>query len=395
MGMVKTKAHARSYVWWPGLDEAVEAACRACDTCAALQPAPPAAPPQPWRWPYRPYERVHLDFLGPIDGCTYLVTVDARSKWIEVFKMGRTTADATITKLRQSWARWGLPRQVVSDNGPPFSSKEFRDFLGNNGIEQMFTAPYHPSSNGAAENAVKTIKNVIKKARRENIDTQLAICRFLLVYHNTPHCTTGETPARLLQGRNLRTRLDVLKPDPTKLPSKGRTVVSDSSKVHRELRPGDPVWYRNFGQGTKWARGLIQERLGKSNYTVEACDGSPTHRHIDQIKRRPRGSCVFPEPMAESTNTSTGVDGGSERAAARGEAACAADADNARDALAHAVGEGQPVEVEAEPITGQSSDAEQMKRDEKGVPGSPPIVPSTDTSKRIRRPVKRYGFDFD
>lgn len=65
MGMVKTKSLARSYAWWPGIDEAVEAMCRECPVCAAVADAPPAHAPRPWPWPSRPWSRLHLDFLGP------------------------------------------------------------------------------------------------------------------------------------------------------------------------------------------------------------------------------------------------------------------------------------------------------------------------------------------
>ncbi|XP_061722555.1 uncharacterized protein K02A2.6-like isoform X1 [Cydia pomonella] len=213
MGVVKTKAMARSYAWWPGMDEAIEARCRACDACAAVAPAPPASAPVPWHWPSRAYERVHIDFLGPLDSRTYMVSIDARSKWIEVSCMTRTTADCVISKLLESWSRWGIPKQIVSDNGPPFSSKQFNDFLEKNCVRHIYSAPYHAASNGAAEAAVKLIKKVIKKAKHEGVNIDKAILNFLLHYHNTPHCTTGETPARLLQGRDLRIRLDAIKPD--------------------------------------------------------------------------------------------------------------------------------------------------------------------------------------
>lgn len=290
MGIVKTKAHARSYVWWPGLDEAVEATCRSCEACAAVAAAPRGAPSQPWRWPAKPYDRVHVDFLGPIHGQTYLITVDARSKWIEAHKMSRTTAEATIAKLRESWCRWGLPRLVVSDNGPPFSSKEFGEFLTKNGISQMFSAPYHPASNGAAENAVKIIKSVIKKAHRENIDSDIAIARYLLVYHNTPHCTTGESPARLLQGRSLRTRLDAVRPD-----HRNVRQETGAEPVVRNFQPGELVWYRDFSRvGSKWLSGEVMDQLGKCNYSVRTGDGSPVHRHVDQMRKRLSGALTFP-----------------------------------------------------------------------------------------------------
>lgn len=133
MRIVKTKCIARSYVWWPGIDEAVEAVCRACRVCAAVADAPPGQAPTPWPWPATPCSRLHIDFLGPIQGIIYLAVVDAGSKWIEISKMTSTNAKAVIQKLREMWARFGLPKQVVSDNGPPYSSSEFKQFLSENG----------------------------------------------------------------------------------------------------------------------------------------------------------------------------------------------------------------------------------------------------------------------
>ncbi|KAL0821502.1 hypothetical protein ABMA28_004966 [Loxostege sticticalis] len=175
-GIVKMKSLARSYVWWPGLDEAIEQQCKNCEVCTALSSAPPAHAPRSWPWPARPWSRVHLDFLGPIAGMKYLIIIDATSKWIEF-----------IEKLRETFARFGLPKQIVSDNGPPFSSSDFEQFCSNNGIDHVFTAPYHPSSNGAAENAVKVCKKVIKKAILTRNDVDTALYRYLLIYRNTTH----------------------------------------------------------------------------------------------------------------------------------------------------------------------------------------------------------------
>lgn len=60
--------------------------------------------------------------------------------------------------------------KTVSDNGPPFSSVEFERFLLENGVGHTFSAPYHTASNGAAENAVKTCKRVIRKAVVQGVD---------------------------------------------------------------------------------------------------------------------------------------------------------------------------------------------------------------------------------
>lgn len=159
LGMVKMKSTARSIVWWAGIDADIERTCRACGTCTAEAPAPPQAPPRPWPFATEPWSRLHVDFLGPFQGKTFLVIIDSTSKWIELFHMRHTKASSVIKVLRETFARFGLPKEIVSDNGPPFSSKEYADFMNKNGIRLTFTAVYHPSSNGAAEGAVSNCAN--------------------------------------------------------------------------------------------------------------------------------------------------------------------------------------------------------------------------------------------
>ncbi|KAG7301746.1 hypothetical protein JYU34_014734 [Plutella xylostella] len=297
MGIVKTKCIARSYVWWPGVDEAVEAACRACAACAAASDAPRAHQPCPWPWCPRPWTRLHLDFMGPIDNKLYLVLVDATSKWLEVFQVPSTGAAHTIDRLNEVFGRFGLPKTLVSDNGPPFTSSQFSQFTQSNGIKHMFSAPYHPASNGAAENAVRTLKKVIKKAKSESVDIATALNKFLLHYRNTEHCTTGDSPAQLLMGHSLRTKLDVLKPDRENKIVHAQVKQSENKGGEkRVMRPGDPVWYRLYQKGDKWTAGEVSERLGATDYNIRNPDGTLTHRHVDQLRQRSRVSLAGPLP---------------------------------------------------------------------------------------------------
>lgn len=297
MGIVKTKAIARSYVWWPGVDEALEALCRACAACAAEADAPPRHSPSPWPWPATPWARLHIDFLGPIFNRIYLVIIDAKTKWLEVFQVPSTSATSTILKLSEVFARWGLPKQIVSDNGPPFTSKEFADFLNSCGIAHLFTAPYHPASNGAAENAVRTVKKVIKKAVRLKLDINLFLNTFLLHYRNTEHCTTGESPAALMLGRRVRTKLDVLKPNIENRVSNRQLRQAKSRcpySANRELHRGEEIWFKNYQGGMRWLPGQVSQRLGTTDYKVLDESGRENHRHVDQLKRRSRSSLICP-----------------------------------------------------------------------------------------------------
>ena len=62
----------------------------------------------------------------------FLVVVDAHSKWPEVIQMHSTTSSKTIEALRNLFVKYGLPEQLVSDNGPQFTSEEFAEFMNIN-----------------------------------------------------------------------------------------------------------------------------------------------------------------------------------------------------------------------------------------------------------------------
>lgn len=162
-GICRMKSLARAHVWWPGMDEDITSTVEQCHTCQLHRHSAPKAPLHPWEWPSQPWMRIHLDHAGPFLGKMFLVLIDAHSKWMEVHIVPSTSSEVTISKLRDVFARFGLPQQVVSDNGPGFTSSEFGQFLAANGIRQILSSPYHPSSNGLAERAVQTFKNAIVK----------------------------------------------------------------------------------------------------------------------------------------------------------------------------------------------------------------------------------------
>lgn len=96
------------------------------------------------------------------------------------------TASETIEKLRDCFARFGIPDLIVSDNATQFSSSDFQEFCSRNGIRHMTSPPYKPQSNGAAENSVKTFKTAMTKALRdpENSSTPIEtlVSRHLFYY---------------------------------------------------------------------------------------------------------------------------------------------------------------------------------------------------------------------
>jgi transposase InsO family protein len=167
----------------------------------------------PWTWPSEPWKRVHIDFAGPFLGKMYFLAIDAHSKWPEVFEMNQTTTARTITVLRHLFATYGLPDQIVSDNGPQFTAEDFAAFMQANGVRHIRCSPYHPSSNGAVERFVRTFKQTMTAGNRDGRTTQHRLENFLLSYRTVPHATTKVAPCTLFLGRSIRTRFDLLKPN--------------------------------------------------------------------------------------------------------------------------------------------------------------------------------------
>ena len=99
------------------------------------------------------------------------------------------------------FANFGLPEEIVSDNGPQFSSQDFELFCVNNGIKHTSTPPYHPVINGAAERAVQMVKQAMARMAKD-LPLRQRLTKFLLTYRTTPH--------ELLVHRRVRTLLTLV-----------------------------------------------------------------------------------------------------------------------------------------------------------------------------------------
>ena len=294
-GISRMKSLARSYVWWPGLDTEIMTTVQRCDICQVHRPSPSKAPLHPWEWPSRPWARLHIDHAGPFHGKLFLIIVDAHSKWMDVHIVNSTSAESTISKLCMVFATHGLPEQVVSDNGTGFASTEFKKFLSDNGVQQIFTAPYHPSSNGLAERAVQTFKSAVNKLEGP---MDVRITHFLFKYRITPQTTTGLSPAQLLMGRRLRTHLDLLHPDTSKVQDKQQV---GSEKSPRTFKVGDKLFAKNF-HGTKWIPVIVSKVTGPLSYHVSTSDGIILRRHVDHVRIRHSDCTEQPEEAFEESD---------------------------------------------------------------------------------------------
>lgn len=296
-GTVRMKALARSYVWWPGLDHQLEELTRNCPVCRENCKEPAKTKDGVWPTPPTPWHRLHIDYAGPIHGYYLLVIVDSTSRWPEIYMTKSTTSQATIALLQPLFARFGLPVEIVSDNGPQFDSEEFRNFTSRNGILHRMGAPYHPQSNGLAERMVQSVKSALLKMERHPGDFQTKLLRFLIHYRNTPHYASGASPASIMFGRSIRTRLDLLHPTPK---------VEREDFVNEKFHSGQKVFARDYRAGKpKWQPGVVQKRVGTYLYLVR-CENAIVKRHVDQLQRG-SGHSLPPTPVSDAEKDSIPV----------------------------------------------------------------------------------------
>ena len=198
-GINKCRLRPQQSVWWPGLSRQISELISNCRTCCQLSENHPE-PLQPSHMPDGPWLKLATD-LFEYQRNSYLLLIDYYSRYIEIAKLNDTTSATVITHMKSIFARFGIPQSVISDNGPQYSSREFATFAHEYGFTHIPSSPGHPSGNGEAERAVRTIKQLL----RGGGDPYAA----LLNYRATP-IANGYSPAELLMSRRLRTKLPVI-----------------------------------------------------------------------------------------------------------------------------------------------------------------------------------------
>nr|XP_004210337.1 uncharacterized protein K02A2.6-like [Hydra vulgaris] len=191
MGLEKTKSLLREKVYFPGLDTKVEEYIKRCAICQILgkQNAPAQLLITPT--PEEVWDTVNIDYLGPLPNEFYLVVlIDQTLKFPVVDIIHNTSADLLIDFLQKTIAVYGIPKTIVSDNGPLFTSFKIKMFLNKLNIQHKQITPLWPQANSQAESFMKPLIKTIRAAHIERKDWKKQLYNFLFSYRTTPYCTT-------------------------------------------------------------------------------------------------------------------------------------------------------------------------------------------------------------
>ena len=182
-----------------------------------------------------------------------------------------------------------------------FTSSEFAKFANEWDFEHRTNSPGNSKANGKVESAIKTAKNLNRKALDSRTDPYIAV----LDYRNTPTQGMESCPVQCLMNRRTRTLLPTTKAllQP-RTPQTDREMIetakqqAQQSKYYNQhtrdlptLTEGDGTRMKLCQLGTKmWKKGIVTSRLDERSYVVETPDEETYRRnryHLKKTKERP------------------------------------------------------------------------------------------------------------
>ena len=228
-GTSRTKALLREKVWFPGVDQLVERTIKGCIACQATTPVSKSREPLIMsQMPDQPWTELAADFYGPLE---YLLLVfDEHSRYPIVEIVSSTSAVKVIPVLDKIFSMFGIPKILKTDNGPPWNGTQITQFAQHLGFKHRKITPLWPEANAEAERFMRVIGKTLKTAKIQNKPWRQSLNEMLRNYRTTPHCTTNTSPAILLFGRDIQTKLPQTQfQEESKLPVAKKAKLADQS----------------------------------------------------------------------------------------------------------------------------------------------------------------------
>lgn len=223
--------------------------------------------------PVTPWTKVATDVFY-LYSKAYVVIIDYTTRYFDIHKLDDCKSSTVINKIKNTFAKFGIPQIVISDNGPEYRSSEFRQFAKDWDFRNITTSPNYPQSNGLVERNIQTIKRTLKKLLESRQDPYLA----MLALWTSPLKYNTLSPAQQLMKRTLRTNLPNIMHNKTMK----KHEITKKSKELSELKKDDTV--RILSQ-EKWnLKGKIVKKLKEPrSYLIKTEQGKYVRRNRRHI----------------------------------------------------------------------------------------------------------------
>ena len=353
VGIRKTEDRIMRHFYWPKMHKDVVHYCKTCHTCQVIGKAQPSIKPAPLI-PIpafeEPFTRVLVDCVGPLprtrSGHKYLLTImDLSTRFPEAIPLRSITAKTVVQVLVQFFTRYGLPKEIQSDQGSNFMSGVFQQVMSELGIKQIKSSAYHPQSQGALERYHQTLKTMLRAYCDECPDDwDKGIPFVLFATRDSPNESTGFSPFELVYGHEVRGPLKLIKErfmsqdDDVNLldyVSKFRERLSKACEVAKEhlkvsqgkmkahadknakersFKPGDKVLVLLplLGEPLKARFSgpyLVKKKLNDVNYVISTPDRRKSKRvcHVNMLKEYFEREASQPVGITQAVNVQESV----------------------------------------------------------------------------------------
>lgn len=284
LGIEKCKQRARQIIYWPRMCDDIESYIQNCKVCQTFRVSNQR---EPFPVPGRPWENISAD-LFDFRNRSFIAIIDSYSNWLEIEESNDKSAESVINVLKKIFSRLGVPDNLMSDN-VPFNSFKLKSFSAEWNFNLKNSSPRYPQSNGLAEKAVSIGKRILKKKFYEG--SQNDIFASLLEYRNSPLPAIGYSPAQLMMGRILKTKI------PTSLQLLKQTIINPNvitnqiiqnrkfqkyyydrnSKPLKKLENGENIRIRN--NNGIWETGKVEKQFNQRSYIVRDSEGKLLRRN--------------------------------------------------------------------------------------------------------------------
>uniref|UniRef100_A0A0K0FPR6 RNA-directed DNA polymerase n=1 Tax=Strongyloides venezuelensis TaxID=75913 RepID=A0A0K0FPR6_STRVS len=257
VNIVRIKMLARSNVYWMGMNKQIEDVTKNCETCIKIGIPESNVNLHAWEPAKEKFEKLHIDVCGLLDDIKYLIIYDMFTGYPFIERLRKGDSQEIIDILDRIFIDFMYPKVTIKN------------------IRYLNSPPYHPRSNGAAENLVKKFKTVYFKFINDGHSHKNAVKMFLEINKNAPNTRTHESPYKKMFNKKFKLIKEKSR----------RSNICDMKKAMK-FKENEKVWEK-IKNIKEWNKATVVKRMETNMYKVYTEHRSePQIRHTDQLRKR-------------------------------------------------------------------------------------------------------------
>lgn len=300
-GEIGTFLAVKEHYWWPGMRRFVKNYVEGCPDCQQYKinrhPNKPTLEPISSPKLAIPFTQISMDFITDLPTSNgfdaILAVVDhGLTKGVILEPCNKTITSEETAKIliKRLFSRFGLPDKIISDRGPQFAARTFKDLLRLLKIDLALSTAFHPQTDGGTERVNQEIEAYLATYCTANPETWADALPILEFTHNSrPHADRRNTPFELLMGYKPRALPEAFEhtdfpgnEERTKTMEQTRNealaahelgrarMIERSRRSWRPLKTGDKVWLEAKNLKLPYrSKKIAPKRLGPFEVTEE------------------------------------------------------------------------------------------------------------------------------